>query len=418
MKKRIIRFLAGMAAAAVLAAGVSVLAQETPVTENNPLAEYLIRHNLEYISENTSITDEPGLELQPEARPPVQETKNNVLLTAYEELDKRAEAASEYAREQLCTTYNLKANAIRAANCQVQILEKKAVFQVGFIYQPGEEKIHYKYGYDVEMDDEYNCIILAESSEKGYEYVREAEEVLTIEEVKMLHADSENLEVNLTEKYTGERLNRRIDGKILGPEIEYVQYRVEDDYVILMTRLGENAERVFSLMDTKDTEKFERGIVLGKGDIEEFFYECQLYRTGNPTPERLYIEREGMLVKAQYMKMLVKLRESGYLPDCALMVGISDSRPYGINVTFTLSDLMGRPAVCDPQEWDYRLTAAGNILLALIGDLEEVTFTYRLENGEEYHLYWDVESAKVSLNGEDVKNYADSLEKFQELFTL
>lgn len=65
------------------------------------------------------------------------------------------------------------------------------------------------------------------------------------------------------------------------------------------------------------------------------------------------------------------------------------------------------------------LSDCGNVFLALVDELSEVRFTYRVEEKRviQSTLYWDEQAARASLDG-DVKEYGNSLDEFTKLVPL
>lgn len=248
----------------------------------------------------------------------------------------------------------------------------------------------------------------------------DAEALLTMAELEELLSDRENLETNLQEQYTGQKRAKRIDGTELADETEIVEYRVEDNYAVWIYSL-KDSQKYISLVDLENTgaQSFERGVDLQNGDVDAFFRNSRYHRAEG-TEEKLYALKNKKYVTSDLMTMIGELMKAGYFPQNDgsgfSYESSKNTEPFSFHIT--LEGNAGKPMVCDPEEWDTKMTKAGNILLALVGDLEKITYTYALETGEEYHLYWDVEAANASLNGNDVKTYAESPEKLKELFTL
>lgn len=246
----------------------------------------------------------------------------------------------------------------------------------------------------------------------------DAEALLTMAELEELLSDRENLETNLQEQYSGQKLTNGEYEIQLTEGTEIVEYRIEDNYAVWIYRVKDDTESIL-LVDLEDTGWRERSVDLQNDDVDAFFRNSRYHRAEG-TEEKLYALKNKKCVTSELMIMLRELMKAGYFPQNDgsgfSYESSKNTEPFSFHIT--LAGNAGKPMVCDPEEWDTKMAEAGNILLALVGDLEKITYTYALETGEEYHLYWDVEAANASLNGNDVKTYAESPEKLKELFTL
>lgn len=112
--------------------------------------------------------------------------------------------------------------------------------------------------------------------------------------------------------------------------------------------------------------------------------------------------------------LVMRLTEEEYLPltkNTSFEI-LSDEEPYGLIIR------LGEETK-DREETEQKLTEGGTILLALIDNLSEIQFTYpfhEASDGEEkeYTVNWDLKAAEEYL-GQNVKDYGESQEAFQEL---
>ncbi len=127
--------------------------------------------------------------------------------------------------------------------------------------------------------------------------------------------------------------------------------------------------------------------------------------------QRLYALKTAYVGDAPAVgAILTELSELGYFPSAGFSLEIhSDQEPYGLTVSFTEAPQDLLTAECS-------LANAGNLLLALIENLSEAEFTYPVEGQETpAHLYVNLETAKLALDGGDVREYGKSPETFAEL---
>lgn len=112
------------------------------------------------------------------------------------------------------------------------------------------------------------------------------------------------------------------------------------------------------------------------------------------------------------ISIVTELAVSGYLPpENNTYIIQSEEEPYSLTISY--EEELGE----NTDEIFLKMMDSGNILLALVENLSEIEFTFPVSKGDEvsiYTLYWDIEAANTSLNG-DVKEYGESLEKFMEL---
>lgn len=96
-----------------------------------------------------------------------------------------------------------------------------------------------------------------------------------------------------------------------------------------------------------------------------------------------------------------------------------DYVPYGIEINLD-APVMDENRIQDEEVLKEKLTQTANVLLALIENLSEVKFSWRnvlTLDGMDIpgEFYWDAKLASAYLNGNDIKEYGTSLERFKEL---
>ncbi len=106
--------------------------------------------------------------------------------------------------------------------------------------------------------------------------------------------------------------------------------------------------------------------------------------------------------------LLGKMKETGLLPNVPYTMEIqSETTPYGLTVSF--EDVGERMT-------EKELSRSGTVLLALVGNLSEVTFSYG-DEAEEQYFSWTEEMAEEENAVEEIKECAESVETFSELFS-